>query len=43
MSRDKDVRTCVRHIVGVAPHDHIHFAQVSEDIISINMRVIIAI
>ena len=29
MSRDKDVRTCVRHIVRAAPHDHIHFAQVT--------------
>jgi hypothetical protein len=28
MSRDKDVRTCVKHIIGVAPHDHIHFVQV---------------
>jgi hypothetical protein len=31
MSRDKDVRTCVRTIVGVAAHDHIHFAQVFEE------------
>jgi folylpolyglutamate synthase/dihydropteroate synthase len=29
MSRDKDVRTCVKHIIGVAPHDHIHFVQVT--------------
>lgn len=28
MSRDKDVRTCVKHIIGVAPHDRIHFVQV---------------
>ena len=37
MSRDKDVRTCVRHIVGVAPHDHIHFAQVSNDVNCVRM------
>ena len=28
MSRDKDVRTCVHHIIGVTLTDRIHFAQV---------------
>ena len=28
MSRDKDVRTCLHHVLAVIPHDHIHFVQV---------------
>ena len=28
MSRDKDVRTCLRFVLKAVPHDRIHFAQV---------------
>lgn len=28
MSRDKDVRTCLKNVLAVVPPSHIHFVQV---------------